>query len=80
MLSYNVFPSFCLTVLSVATASPYNARPFDSFLSSRQVTQNTSTNGLVVDLGYEQYQGVANQTSGLNTWKGYLTIVAKPSS
>lgn len=60
----------CLAAFSVTSASPYNARPFDSFLSTRQLPQQNSPNGLTVDLGYEQYQGVANQSTGLNTWKG----------
>lgn len=70
MLSLIVFSISCLAGLSIASASPYNARPFDPFLAARQLTQNTSANGMVVDLGYEQYQGVANQSTGLNTWKG----------
>jgi len=66
MLSLIRFSIFCLAALS--NASPYNARPFDPF--KRQLSQNASAIGLVVDLGYEQYQGVANQSTGLNTWKG----------
>jgi len=69
MLPLIRFSISCLAALSVA-ASPYNPRPFDPFLSVRQLPQKTSANGLIVDLGYEQYQGIANQSTGLNTWKG----------
>ena len=70
MSSFTRLSVLSLAALSIASASPYNARPFDSFLSARQLTQSPSANGLVVDLGYEQYQGVANKSTGLNTWKG----------
>lgn len=30
-----------------------------------------SQTDLIVDLGYERYQGVANSSTGLNTWLGY---------
>ncbi len=70
MLPLIRFSISCLAALAIASASPYNARPFDPFLSVRQLHQKTSANGLVVDLGYEQYQGIANQSTGLNTWKG----------
>ena len=57
------------TLISQISTSPFNPRPFDQLLSARQVSQNTS-NELLVDLGYEQYQGVHNESTGLNTWKG----------
>lgn len=63
-----------LTLLSFASASPFNARPFESFSHKRQLIENTSANELIVDLGYERYQGVANASTGLNTWKGYMAL------
>ena len=31
-----------------------------------------ATNNTIVDLGYSIYQGVHNETTGLNVWKGYV--------
>jgi len=57
----------------VVSASPYiNSRPFHAALNERATSDNSSS--LVVDLGYELYQGVANSTTGLNTFKGYLSV------
>ena len=63
-----------LVLLSFVSASPFNVRPFESLLDKRQLIQNTSANGPIVDLGYERYQGVANASTGLNTWKGYMAL------
>ncbi|KAK8196504.1 hypothetical protein M8818_006669 [Zalaria obscura] len=49
-----------------STAIPHS-KPFNHLLEKRQSSGNSS---LQVDLGYEVYEGVQNQTSGLNTWKG----------
>ena len=57
-----------------ATASAthyFNSKAFDSALTKRQSSGNASSSDLVVDLGYELYQGVANSSTGLNIWKGY---------
>ncbi|KAI4282223.1 MAG: hypothetical protein L6R38_003087 [Xanthoria sp. 2 TBL-2021] len=72
-----------LAVLSFLTsfisASPsYNARPFDSFLTRRQTPTNTSPTAPEVDLGYERYQGVAEPSTGLNTFKG-IRFAAPPT-
>ena len=48
----------------------YNSRAFDSLLSKRQSNLSQSPSTLLVDLGYDQYMGVANVSTGLNTWKG----------
>ncbi|MCJ1457356.1 hypothetical protein MMC28_007724 [Mycoblastus sanguinarius] len=56
-----------------ATASAthyFNSKAFDSALTKRQSSGNASSSDLVVDLGYELYQGVANSSTGLNIWKG----------
>ena len=56
--------------VELVAAAPYlNPKPFDALLSKRQ---STSTSGITVDLGYEIYQGVANASTGLNTWKGFF--------
>lgn len=56
-------------VISAATPS-YNSKAFDGLLSKRQSTVTQSSSSLVVDLGYAQYMGVSNLSTGLNTWKG----------
>ena len=58
-----------LAVIASAAAPRYNSRAFDGVLSQRQTSTNTSSN-LIVDLGYERYMGVANASTGLNTFKG----------
>jgi hypothetical protein len=60
--------TFSSAVLAAAAPS-YNARPFVASLDKRQ-SQNVNSS-LQVDLGYGVYQGVANSSTGLNTWKGY---------
>ena len=62
---------------ALASSIPtYNSRAFDAALSKRQNPANSSS--LVVDLGYEQYRGVANASTGLNTWKG-IRYAAPPT-
>ena len=64
-----------ILVLHVALASvvdssalPYS-KPYHHLLDKRQSTNDTS---LQIDLGYEIYKGVSNETTGLNTWKGLV--------
>lgn len=59
-----------------AFATPFNPRPFDSLLSKRR--SSPASKNLVVDLGYEQYQGVANSSTGLKTWRG-IRYAAPPT-
>ena len=61
--------AFLAAGVSAATPS-YNSKVFDALLSKRQRTVDPLSSSLVVDLGYEQYMGVANLSTGLNTWKG----------
>ena len=60
----------CLAAVVSAATPNYNSKTFDGLLSKRQSTVNRSSPRLVVDLGYDQYMGVANLSTGLNTWKG----------
>ena len=54
---------------AVTTASPVlNSKPFAAALRERDTSSNADP--LVVDLGYETYQGVANASTKLNTFKG----------
>ncbi|KAL8792233.1 MAG: hypothetical protein Q9195_005189 [Heterodermia aff. obscurata] len=57
------------TLVSQIATNQFNPRPFDQFLSTRQLAQNASYD-LLIDLGYERYRGVHNDSTGLNTWKG----------
>ena len=57
------------TLTPQISTNSFNPRPFDHFFSTRQLSQKPS-NDLLVDLGYEQYRGVHNESTGLNTWKG----------
>lgn len=60
-----------IALVALASPSPaYNVRPFGHLLSKRQSTSASSTVELEVDLGYEQYQGVADDSTGLNTFRG----------
>jgi len=68
----------CLSVLALASLSgavgsalPRSA-PFEHLKQRRQSTNDN----LVVDLGYETYEGHLHQTSGLNEWLGYETLAA----
>ena len=65
--------SICASLATVAFAATprYNGRAFDSVFAKRQGTSTSASSSLTVDLGYEQYMGVANASTGLNTWKGY---------
>ncbi|KAL8769875.1 MAG: hypothetical protein Q9209_004313 [Squamulea sp. 1 TL-2023] len=74
-----LYLAISLSLLSLVVASPaYNARPFDSFIARRQNPSNTSSEAPQVDLGYERYQGVADASTGLNTFKG-IRFAAPPT-
>jgi len=77
--------ALCASLAAVALATPaHNARAFDSVLRKRQtsgnlaLSGNASSSNLLVDLGYEQYIGVANETTNLTTWKG-IRYAAPPT-
>ena len=59
---------FLLAGSSLSSATPFNPNPFDEALNRRQV--NNTTSNLQVDLGYSIYEGVHNESSNLNEWKG----------
>ena len=62
---------------TIVSATPrYNSKVFDSVRSKRQASEGASS--FIVDLGYERYQGVANTSTGLNTWKG-IRYAAPPT-
>ncbi|KAI9817429.1 MAG: hypothetical protein M1827_001038 [Pycnora praestabilis] len=70
--------TFLLVTLACVTAKPTFGitKPFDSFISHRQVAKNISSS-LTVDLGYDVYEGYANTTSGLDIWRG-IRFAAPP--
>ena len=72
-MKFSLSTCVSLTTIASAAAPRYNSRAFDGVLSKRQTITNTTSN-LIVDLGYEQYMGVANASTGLNTFKGWVTL------
>ena len=57
---------------SVTSITPqFNPRAFEHVAGKRHATENLDSNNLVVDLGYERYQGFYNTSAGLNNWLGY---------
>lgn len=58
-----------LTVTSIVSASA-SPQPFEQLKTKRQSAYN---NAVQVDLGYEVYEGVANATTGLTLWKGWVS-------
>ena len=61
---------FVFAFVALVHASPLEPHPFDHLVAARELALSASSD-LVVDLGYERYQGVHNDSTGLNTWKGY---------
>ena len=67
---------FWLTAITVALAASISAFPkpqagaLAATLGKRQVSENGSSS-LIVDLGYEQYQGMVDDATGLKIWKRY---------
>ena len=59
----------------VATISTFQttSEALATTFSKRQDFQ-VRLSSLVVDLGYEQYQGVVNSSTGLREWKGYVSL------
>ncbi|KAL8990853.1 MAG: hypothetical protein Q9169_008022, partial [Polycauliona sp. 2 TL-2023] len=55
-----------------------NARVYGIYVNPPQALPNTSTPAPIVDLGYERYQGVADASTGLNTFKG-IRFAAPPT-
>jgi hypothetical protein len=57
---------FVLALSSDVFAIP-SSRPFKHALRARQ---DSGSDPLTVDLGYGVYQGYANASTNINTWKG----------
>ncbi|KAL8698047.1 MAG: hypothetical protein Q9224_002031 [Gallowayella concinna] len=69
---------FFMCTAFVAASHSHTTHPFDSFFAQPQVSNNTSSTAPAVDLGYERYQGVADATTGLDTFKG-IRFAAPPT-
>ena len=79
MHSVQLVLTVCAAVISsVSATNVYRARSLKSVLSERQ--SSGPSQNLVIDLGYERYQGVSNATTGLNDWFGYVVAVPMHSS
>ena len=53
---------------ALARPQPFDAQPFAKVVKARQAPTNAT--GLEVDLGYAIYQGTANSSTNVNTFKG----------
>jgi hypothetical protein len=58
----------CFFAQACLAVPAHSFRAYDAALQARQVSNNSAL--LQVDLGYSIYEGVANSSTGLNTWKG----------
>ena len=63
------FLSWLLLLAAAVAFSPVQDAPFRPALRQRQAGGGSS---LRVDLGYELYEGVANSSTGLHTWRGSI--------
>lgn len=66
-LHVGVVLCFVAIFLGVHFQKQDHSHPYEHLLAFK----TTSSDHLVVDLGYEIYKGYHNQTSKLNIWKGY---------
>ena len=65
-----ILMAYAAVISSVSATAAYQARSLDGVLQRRQ--SSVPSQNLVVDLGYERYQGVSNTTTGLNDWFGHV--------
>lgn len=53
---------------------------FRQNLTAPDISGNSSSPDLVIDLGYEQYQGISDSSSGLSIWLGYAFVASYSAS
>lgn len=70
-MQLQIFLCAVATILPIGTATASFRKPFSNILYRRQASGNGSSSGLILDLGYERYQGFYNNGTGLNNWFGY---------
>lgn len=66
--------SFLLATMTVAASppsSPYVG--FSQFVKREDDIANFTERSLIVDLGYEIYEGWTNTSASLNIWQGYVS-------
>lgn len=64
------------TLASKNSAATFDTKAFDHVTRKRQSTASQGNGSSpIVDLGYSVYQGYTNTTSGLNVFKGYVTLL-----
>ncbi|KAH8884164.1 carboxylesterase type B [Thozetella sp. PMI_491] len=59
-----------ITIVAILFGLQHPAKPIVSPYEKFPVSTSASTNALVVDLGYEIYEGYENATSKINIWTG----------
>ena len=62
-----LFAKVLVVAAAVSASTLPRLHPYRQFQDKGQVPSGSQ---LLVDLGYEIYEGVANATTGLNSWKG----------
>ncbi len=75
---YPILPFLGVYVALISGASTiplYEARNLSS--EPRNHSALGPADDLIVDLGYERYEGVSNTITGLNTWFGFVPEVPK---
>lgn len=74
-MRFSIAISAALTT-SVSAFPGSGSGAFPAALGERQNSEN-NVSSLVVDLGYEQYQGEVHGSTGLNSWLGYVYVSAQ---
>lgn len=69
LLAISAASAIGISAASISAIRESNSRTSAPALGQRQDSDN-EVSSLVVDLGYEQYQGVADSSTGLNLWLG----------
>ena len=76
---YSILTAIALPSLAFAVSHALSTPQFP--VSKRQLNSTgQAASGPVVDLGYEVYQGVANASTNLNTFRGYVKLIHSSSA
>lgn len=62
--------AICAILAASISATPESKSGASTAARGKRQTSWNESSSLVVDLGYEQYQGVADASTGFRTWKG----------
>lgn len=71
IVHYSPFHPLKMQYLLAISAALATSIAVNAALGKRENFENGFPS-LVVDLGYEIYQGVTDEYTGFNTWKGYV--------